>query len=386
MLDIETLRLAQAAVGLCVFVLVFFGTYRGTKARFALWWAALVAGSALGTASYVVLGPLSPHVSAVVGNTLSVTAMTLAWVAAREVRGAKHLPYAYAVPGVVTLLWTTFDTPAPGELAGRLGLLLTMASGSALAARELWQLLQEQNATASPYEVKEASASVWAMMTTSIVMASFYLVRACAYVMLGYGHPWVQTWLGPSVTTLLVTIALVVITYSVGQISHVEIVRKWQRRAIRDDLTGMLLRQGFMSSVARRFEHAPQASRFLVVADLDHFKQVNDARGHHAGDMVLENFARSVQSRLGQADVAARFGGEEFVLLVEAERGSSVKALLDRIDREFASLSEGHDWWPTVSYGVEPISGGDIDAALRQADAALYKAKRQGRARTEFAP
>ena len=368
-----------------MFLLVFFGTFLGTKARFAGWWAALVAGSALGTASYELLEPWWPHLGAVVGNTVSVSAMTFAWVAAREVRGAKHLPYAYAVPGAVTLVWTSLDSPLPGELAGRLSLLLTMAWGSALAARELWLLVQERNAPVSPYEVKEATVSLWAMMTTSLVIASFYLVRASAYVMLGHDHPWVQTWLGPPVTTLIVTIALVVVTYSVGQLSHVEIARKWQRRAIRDDLTGMLLRQGFRASVARRIEHAPQAKRYLVVADLDHFKQVNDLRGHHAGDVVLESFARSVQSRLGHADVAARFGGEEFVLLIEAERSAHVKGLLDRIDEEFASLGEGRHWWPTVSYGVAALREGDMDAALRHADAALYRAKRLGRSRTEFA-
>lgn len=384
-LDIETLRLVQAAVGLCVFVLVFFGTFRATKAKFAGWWAALVAGSALGTASYELITPIWPHVAAVVGNTISVAAMTCAWVAAREVRGVRHVPYAYAVPAAVTLIWTSIDNPAPGELAGRLSLMLTMAWGSALAARELWLLIQERNSRTSPYEVQEASVSVLAMMTTSLVIASFYLVRASAYVTLGPNHPWVSTWLGPPVTTLIVTIALVVVTYSVGQLSHVEIARKWQRRAIRDDLTGMLLRQGFRTSVAKRMEHEPQVKRFLVVADIDHFKQVNDLRGHHAGDMVLESFARSVQSRLGHADVAARFGGEEFVFLVEVERSAHVKGLLDRIDQEFASLGQDHEWWPTVSYGVAALSESDIDAALRHADAALYRAKRSGRSRTEFA-
>jgi diguanylate cyclase (GGDEF)-like protein len=160
-----------------------------------------------------------------------------------------------------------------------------------------------------------------------------------------------------------------------------------------DPLTGLLNRAGLQSWLSRAVAQArTEPSGLLVlVGDLDGFKQVNDTQGHAAGDDLLREVGRRLQSSVRTRDAVARIGGDEFVVVLHAPLG-----LDDRL-----ALETGHRLWSRVteSYviGGELISIGlslggagwpeddrHLDLVLNKADAALYAAKRAGKGRIVF--
>jgi diguanylate cyclase (GGDEF)-like protein len=133
-----------------------------------------------------------------------------------------------------------------------------------------------------------------------------------------------------------------------------------------------------------------QQRNFCVVfVDLDHFKRVNDERGHEAGDIVLERAARVLRRTVRTEDTVGRFGGEEFVIMCP---GCSVDDALIVAERIRASLAAeqfsigGQQWSVTASFGVASAlatTALDWSDVVRSADEALYRAKHLGRNRVE---
>jgi diguanylate cyclase len=126
-----------------------------------------------------------------------------------------------------------------------------------------------------------------------------------------------------------------------------------------------------------------------VVCDIDHFKRVNDTYGHQAGDKVLRIIARSIASRLRKTDFIARFGGEEFVVLMPETSAEQAYAVIDHIRESIAECPFHFKEKPvtiTLSFGVTAFAGENKpDAVFARADKALYQAKEQGRNRVIIA-
>jgi diguanylate cyclase (GGDEF)-like protein len=164
-----------------------------------------------------------------------------------------------------------------------------------------------------------------------------------------------------------------------------------ERQALVDMLTGLANRraseQALHAELARSDRLGTALS--LVLADLDDFKAVNDAHGHAAGDELLRTFASVLRDTIREADLAGRWGGEEFVLLLPGADGAGAARLAERIRAELAmrtvSAADGTRVAVTCSFGVaqhEP--GTDAGALLAAADQALYRAKRAGKNRVEW--
>jgi diguanylate cyclase (GGDEF)-like protein len=123
----------------------------------------------------------------------------------------------------------------------------------------------------------------------------------------------------------------------------------------------------------------------VALIDIDRFKEVNDAAGHGAGDEVLRAFTRESLAVVRVADVLARWGGDEFVLLLTDARAPLARAGLERLRERVASVvirAGGRDLRVTVSMGMtEHIAGESVAQALDRADRALYEAKAAGRNR-----
>ena len=118
----------------------------------------------------------------------------------------------------------------------------------------------------------------------------------------------------------------------------------------------------------------------LVMIDIDYFKQVNDTYGHHAGDMVLRETGRVLGKHLTGKQFIARWGGEEFVLVLPGLHKREGKALAETSRRELYQHVFDQVGGLTASFGVAEWAGGDdLEAVMKRADAALYAAKRQGR-------
>lgn len=157
-----------------------------------------------------------------------------------------------------------------------------------------------------------------------------------------------------------------------------------------DPLTGLANRRFFMEilekeiSLARR-HRAPLS---LIMVDLDHFKKINDAYGHDQGDEVLKAFAALLQRHTRKEDLPARFGGEEFILILPHADLINALATAERVRQEQeAVLLPGIGIRVTASFGVSQfISTDDLESLIKRADEALYAAKASGRNRVVGAP
>jgi two-component system cell cycle response regulator len=175
---------------------------------------------------------------------------------------------------------------------------------------------------------------------------------------------------------------------AVVALDNVQLHRLVQYQALVDSLTGLANRRSLDDSL--RFEVA-RATRFggdvcLVIADLDDFKRVNDRYGHPFGDVVLQEFANVLRATARETDAAARWGGEEFALVLPGTDAEGGAELAERARQIFEAQAirapDGVDLQVTASFGVASFpEAGDHDALVEAADAALYAAKRAGKNR-----
>ena len=125
----------------------------------------------------------------------------------------------------------------------------------------------------------------------------------------------------------------------------------------------------------------------MLILDVDFFKRFNDTYGHASGDEVLRAVGRTMQTLLRPSDLAARLGGEEFVLLLPETDQEGAKAVAERLRRSIEQISLPQLGRVTASQGgvtVIPEEGMDMNAALEEADRMLYQAKEGGRNRVEW--
>jgi diguanylate cyclase (GGDEF)-like protein len=161
-------------------------------------------------------------------------------------------------------------------------------------------------------------------------------------------------------------------------------------RAATDGLTGLPNKRAVTDALKRMFALASTTGSplALLLLDLDHFKQINDQRGHAVGDQVLANVGVVLRSVLRAQDFAGRNGGEEFTVLLPDTGTSAATEIAERIRAAIAEISlPGTDVSVTTSIGVGgfPHHGSTLERLERLADAALYLAKRHGRNRVELA-
>lgn len=161
-----------------------------------------------------------------------------------------------------------------------------------------------------------------------------------------------------------------------------------QNLASTDGLTGLANRRHFLAEAERRMHLLPPGKALgIALMDLDHFKRINDNHGHAAGDEVLQCFARLVKENLREEDLVARFGGEEFILLLDKPDLPMLQQCVERIRETFAQTRFDHlpaDSRYTFSAGLTMVRPGDcLEKRILQADQALYRAKERGRNRCE---
>lgn len=172
------------------------------------------------------------------------------------------------------------------------------------------------------------------------------------------------------------------IEQSIGQM--LDLVERLNVRASTDPLTQALNRQGLSEAATAELERARRYGRRLsmIVFDLDHFKRINDEFGHAAGDRVLQTVARLVQENLRLADVFARWGGEEFVILAPESSEEEAMQLAEKLRAAFQTFRSPEIPIFAASFGVAAYTASDdFDRLFDRADQALYAAKTTGRDR-----
>jgi diguanylate cyclase (GGDEF)-like protein len=169
-------------------------------------------------------------------------------------------------------------------------------------------------------------------------------------------------------------------TQAGARIGTVRAFEKTQLQASTDGLTGLVNRRTVETEIRGLISSG--ATFALAVADLDRFKMINDTHGHQTGDRALRTFAKVAQDALRDEDILARWGGEEFVLvLAELDRHRAV-AVLERIREKLAEAHTGDHPPFTASFGVtDSGAAGSLEQLMQIADLGLYESKDNGRDR-----
>jgi diguanylate cyclase (GGDEF)-like protein len=174
--------------------------------------------------------------------------------------------------------------------------------------------------------------------------------------------------------------------YLFGDLAKDRIAASYRRTSLTDPLTSVANRRGFFQTGERLLKRSRVARRpaALLMFDLDHFKSINDASGHHAGDQVLTAFCRLATSLLRPTDLFARIGGEEFASLLPDTGREDALWLAERLRSAFEATPHfvgEHALNATVSVGVAVSDDANCDLVelLEAADQALYRAKALGR-------
>lgn len=387
MLDVDTLRVLLAAVTICVLALFYLGVYRPTHSPFSGWWTLALfcaaASSTLllanGTALQVVANPASTFVSA--GGAICV------WFATRSLRSRRSPVLVLVIVPFACLGVAALDNPSANIWAGNGLLFAAMAASFGSGAYEVWSARAERRREQDGHESTEAMNALLVSALAAGSLAILYATRFVVFMAVGPDHPVFTRYVGSGVTSMTLLLCLVAVTFSVSAIGWDQRTRDLRRRATEDDLTGLLGRTAFLGRVQQALRNAGgRRSRrsWLVIADMDDFKPINDAFGHAAGDRTLQRFASVATGAIRSTDAFGRLGGDEFGFVFEAVDLSVALARLDLIRHRLAATDNGTGRsMPTVSFGVAECEGGlSVGAVFGRADSALYKAKRSGRNQT----
>ncbi len=176
--------------------------------------------------------------------------------------------------------------------------------------------------------------------------------------------------------------------------ANLQLRERLHHQSVRDQLTGLFNRRYMEESLERELLRAERHGLDLgiIMLDIDHFKKVNDTHGHDIGDRVLESLGAMLPNLIRGEDIACRYGGEEFILIMP---GASIEDTMRRAEeirrlirtRISVPLPDGGDLHITSSFGVavHPAHGAGADGIVKAADEALYRSKRGGRDRVTLA-
>lgn len=373
-LDTATLRIAFAVMAFALGLLFYFSAFRSTRSPYSAWWCAALLLFLCGSACFLLNGTPHQWWANTLGNVLLVAGAGSAWAGARSLRTPKYNFWLFSAVPVVAGVASALDNPGSNVWSGGAVFLASMSLMIALASRELWRLEPGYTRVRIPMAIAAAGVSV------------FYLGRLIVFVAAGPDSPTFVTYFGSAVTTLVTMVLLAVVSFSMAGLSTEQHTRALTTVASQDGLTGLLNRSAFldMASEQLRRGRGNKSGGALILADLDHFKAINDTHGHAAGDLALQAFADACRATVRSTDLVGRYGGEEFIVFAPGASRYSAEIIVREISRR---LAEGPvpdvPKMPTVSYGIAAVDAGalSLDGPIAAADAALYEAKSLGRNR-----
>lgn len=372
-LDISTLYAIATLVAALLGTLLLHFAYQEKIAALNLWGAAYLLAAAA-VALWTLLGTAPGNVVSGIVGASGIFASGMIWNAARVFHGRRQT-WVAVLAGIVAWIAVfalPFDSPSLRLTVG----VAIIALFAGLASGELWS------------ERRRAMHRRWPALLVPILHGSVLLLPVLIGDFVAGGAPLAQTHWATLFVVELVLYAIGTVFVIVMLVSE-RSIRAHKQAASTDPLTGLFNRRGFAEAagmvMARQAKLGKPVS--ILVFDLDHFKSINDRFGHAAGDDVLKLFASTLAQTLRTYDLCGRLGGEEFAaLLACAPEDATIAA--ERVRKAFASSDIAIDDVKidtTISVGVAGGVTTDLEGALLIADAALYRAKKEGRNRTIMA-
>ena len=368
-LDLPTLSLVAVCIAglLGVFLIIDWMQQRNVRAL-AWWGSAYLIGAsamALGTMPTPII-TLPPQVP----GALTFLACGMIWNGVRLFQGRRVLPFATFIGAAV---WLGIGQ-IPGILENGNGQIvgaLIVPVYTFFIAIELWR------------ERRRTRYSRAAAIVVPCLHAGIFLVPLAMHALLPAGHnaAWLTVF---TLETILYAVGTAFIVMLMVKDHHVHVYRT---AASTDHLTGVLNRRAFMENAVTLCKQQAKLGEpvAMLMFDLDHFKSINDRFGHATGDDVLRMFGQVVRAGTRADDIIGRFGGEEFVAIVPGGWDSASK-ISERVRSSFeaaGTIVSNHALAATVSIGAATSYNAvtAIDTLIARADAALYRAKHEGRNR-----
>jgi len=377
-IDSLTLMLPGAFVPAVAGILLCAAYFRLSDQTALLWWSAASLANALGVVVLIV-GIANDNTSLMASGTgVTIVAAALFWGAIRYFN-KRHASIIALATGLIAWTAAAFLAHAAGLDPHKWSAAASFAIVSAYFVACMWELWSTRD---------EKLAYRWAMIGFLGLHAAVYtggIYDVLAGVLILDGAPPVFSWFGMIHLETLVfasgsaTILLVLVRERIALDAI--------KAANSDPLTGAANRRVFFGDAERLFQRcrATDSPMSVVMFDLDHFKQVNDALGHKAGDQVIVGLADIMRAFLRPNDLFTRYGGEEFVLVLPNVSMQAACAIAERVRQTFARTYKFLDGQPvcaTVSAGVALANPDEpFETAVQAADTALYAAKHAGRNR-----
>ncbi|KQQ12017.1 diguanylate cyclase [Methylobacterium sp. Leaf123] len=376
MLDFNTLQVASLC-SRCAFVLVFVVTLlrHPREIYFGIWAGAL---SCSLIATVLMLGdPPSVPLNAVKGAVVYIlygASLAVSWAGLRLFY--ERTPLIFRTLGLALFAGLSYGLLVQAGASMSWSMTAVFATIAVSSALCMWEILRTP-----------ASMRLW---TQYIVLAGFSLYFCIFLLTIGVVH-----FAGERLSTPESGVYSLVFDLWCGvfiQVGYLAMVSerahlKLSRLADTDPLTGLANRRGLFAAISKRAGLSPAPPRSaILLADIDHFKAINDTYGHEGGDAALVGFAERLRGVMRKNDLVARWGGEEFLVVLDQADIAVAAAVAERLRKSAAGQPftvNGAPVTVTASIGVAVVAAGEerIDAALSRADAALYAAKRAGRNR-----
>ena len=300
-----------------------------------------------------------------------------------------HAPwYWQAIPLVVAVLATAWVEPS---------LSSSFVLGLAFSAVAAWVALDATRWCFAGLSAAGFSRRIAALISAPFIFVGVTMVLRLVQIGLDYQVPQMPAANAAGeasfATFLLVMLfLLLVINLTLGALLVIRLLLRIRKLAERDHLTGCWNRGSLEARLQVEYDRNRRSGEHLscVFLDVDHFKKVNDGRGHQAGDAALLHTAKLLVEQLREMDTVGRYGGEEFVVLLPGTHLTGAREVAEKLRKALEANPvrfKDDTFSITASFGVASLTGNESqEGFLQRADAAMYQAKQSGRNRVETAP
>lgn len=381
LLDLATLHFASAA-SRCAYVIVFLVMALSQRGQTYLWqWMGAMGASMAG--SFIMMG-VPPETLPSVPVTIVVywlysASLVLSWTGFRSFFGR---PVNIGL-GIFLCALPGFLYPAMllAGLSNRLALAAVFACCLIVAVLAFYETVRRTAGT----------ARLWSQYIEAVAFGFYGLVFVLSIgMLLGTDRP-IASAESARASLILDQVTGVFVYFGYVAMAAERANRNLVRIAATDPLTGLYNRRGLQEALRHRYVPSGDMPAGLLIADIDHFKSINDRHGHESGDLVLIAFANRMRGVLRASDIITRWGGEEFLIVLPGVTRQELAVIAESLRASVAEqpfpLRAG-SLAVTVSIGIATVNlgDGDFEQATQRADAALYVAKTGGRNRVCFGP